>query len=178
MDLSATNYRVNIGSPRVEWVARGNRRCLEFWFDAHLSSIGAERAIEAWRAAFESRPNERITVVWHCLKMKGYDTEARSQWTATLKDLKGQIESIWLVTDSKFIRMGATVMGMLSSLDIQTVKLFGWVESIRNRSPRTLINKNQYSCMVEERVKFLIQVYHWKQSITDDAFLHWNSNNN
>ncbi len=70
-----------------------------------------------------------MVLVWHCLKMKGYDTEARTQWTNALRELRPQIDAIWLVTDSKFIKMGATVMGMVSSLEIHTVKSTTELES-------------------------------------------------
>ncbi len=53
--------------------------------------------------------------------MKGYDSAARVQWTEALKEMKPQIDTIWLITNSTIIRMGAYVMGMVSSLDIKVV---------------------------------------------------------
>ena len=63
-----------------------------------------------------------IVLVWDCLRMKGYEKGARQLWTAALKKVKPRIESIWLVTNSTLIGMGAAVMSMMSGLSIKTVK--------------------------------------------------------
>jgi hypothetical protein len=64
---------------------------------------------------------KHITLIWNCQEMTSYDTAARIQWQQTLKDLSDQIETIWLITDSRMIRMGAAVMALFSSLNIKPV---------------------------------------------------------
>ena len=53
--------------------------------------------------------------------MKCYESGARKKWTNALFEMKPQIGTIWLISDSALIRMGATVMGMATSLNIRTV---------------------------------------------------------
>ena len=68
------------------------------------------------------RTGEKIALVWHCQKMKGYEPMARSLWQRTIKDLKDQIDSIWLITDSALIKAGATLISFFTKLDIKVVK--------------------------------------------------------
>ena len=53
--------------------------------------------------------------------MKGYESAARAKWTDALKEMKPQIGTIWLISDSALIRMGASVMSMLSSINIKAI---------------------------------------------------------
>ncbi len=53
--------------------------------------------------------------------MRGYETGARTKWTEALNEMKSQIGKIWLISDSAFIRMGASVMAMFTSLEINPV---------------------------------------------------------
>jgi phosphopantetheine adenylyltransferase len=54
--------------------------------------------------------------------MGGYDTEARLQWQKTLKELENQIDTVWLITQSSLIKMGASVMSLFTKLKIQVVR--------------------------------------------------------
>ena len=54
--------------------------------------------------------------------MIGYETGARTQWTAALKEMKPQIGKIWLISESSFIRIGGAVMAVVTSLDIKPVR--------------------------------------------------------
>ena len=74
-----------------------------------------------WKEAFQSRPDDKITIVWECLNMTGYETQARIQWQETLKELQPQIKDIWLISDSNLIKTGARVMSVFTSLNIHIV---------------------------------------------------------
>lgn len=108
-------------NPRIDWAAVSARQCLRFTFGERLTTREAELAIAEWREAFLSKKDEAIILIWDCRKMKGYDSAARSIWTDALKEMKPQIDTIWLITDSTVVRMGAYVMGMLTSLNIKVV---------------------------------------------------------
>ena len=54
--------------------------------------------------------------------MKGYDSDARVKWQSALKEMNTQIDSIWLISDSSIIKMGATMMGLFSSLNVKVIK--------------------------------------------------------
>ena len=108
-------------SPRVEWWSHSGRECLKFTFGETLSAMGAEIAIVQWEMAFESAAHKPVVLIWDCRVMKGYDSEARTKWTKALKEMKADIGAIWLITSSTRIKMGAAVMGMLSSIKIHTI---------------------------------------------------------
>ncbi len=114
---------MTIEQPRIEWSKKSGRQCLKFTFGENLTARDAATAIVKWKAAFESKKDEKkIVLVWDCVKMKEYESDARTQWVGALKEMKPRIDSIWLITDSVLIGMGASVMGMLSSINIKTVK--------------------------------------------------------
>ena len=120
-------------NPEIAWRTLGSRACLKFTFNGHLTVADTERAILEWRRAFHSMEYDTITIIWDCLKMEGYDHKARSEWTHALVDMKAQIAAVWLITKSPIIKMGATVMGMFSGLNIQIVK--SEADIPQNRTP-------------------------------------------
>ena len=91
------------------------------FFGEKLTANEARVAIEEWREAFASKIGQSVILIWDCRKMKGYESEARTIWTGALKEMKSQIATIWLISDSTIIKMGASVMGMLCSIKIKAV---------------------------------------------------------
>lgn len=106
---------------KIEWVQKLSKTCLKFVFGERLTSKEAERAIIKWRTEFQSKPDKSINIIWDCRRMKGYDSEAREKWTYALKEMKSQIDTIWLITESSIIKMGASLMSLFSTLDIKVV---------------------------------------------------------
>ena len=113
---------IETNTPKIEWDNRHGTPCLRFTFSQRLSEQGARAAIAEWRRAFDAVPFGKIVLLWDCREMSGYDSEARIQWQETLKELKPRIKTIWLITDSSLIRMGASVMSLFSSLTIKAVR--------------------------------------------------------
>ena len=109
-------------NPKIEWTQKSGKACLKFVFGEKLTLKEAEIAIHEWRDAFQSQNDAAIILIWDYRKMKGYETEARGKWTDALKEMKSQIDTIWLITESMVIKMGASVMGMLTPLNIKTVR--------------------------------------------------------
>jgi len=109
-------------APKIEWERRGKSPCLRFTFGAHLGEHGAREAIAEWRRLFETAPPGKVALIWDCREMKGYDSAARTIWQETLKELRDQIGTIFLISDSAMIRMGASVMSLFSSLEIKPVR--------------------------------------------------------
>ena len=108
-------------NPKVEWVQKAGKNCLKFTFQESFKEQDAKAAIEKWREALATRPGERIVHIWDCLGMEDYDQSARTKWSETCKDLKDQIDVIWVVTNSLLIKMGATVISVFTSLNIKVV---------------------------------------------------------
>ena len=60
--------------------------------------------------------------------MKGYDPEARNICQKAIRDLKPQIENIWVVTNSSLIKMGTMDMGMFVSYKLKVVESFNEIK--------------------------------------------------
>jgi len=112
-------------NPQIEWCQKSGQECLKFIFGERLTEKEADVAISAWKDAFQSKKDKAITLIWDCKHMKGYETKARDKWTKALKEMKAQIASIWLISDSAIIRMGASVMGLIGDLKIRPISSEG-----------------------------------------------------
>lgn len=108
-------------NPRMEWVQKSGKSCLKFTFQGSFGEQDAKTAIAKWRQELATRPGERIIHIWDCLAMKDYEQQARAMWSETCKELKDQIDVIWVVTNSLLIKMGATVISVFTSLNIRVV---------------------------------------------------------
>ena len=105
----------------IERVAYPHDNCLKFIFRNEFTKDQAEEGIEIWKKVFHSKPDEKFTLIWHCLEMKGYEPSSRRLWQQAMKELKAQIECIWLVSNSKVIKYGASLMSLFTSFEIKTV---------------------------------------------------------
>ena len=105
-------------NPYIEWAQVKNRECLKFTFREKLTKNDAERAIEQWKQLFDKKKDEKITLVWDCHEMTGYEPLARMKWQKAMKELQNQINDIWLVSDSEEIQAGAKMMALFTSMDI------------------------------------------------------------
>jgi len=108
-------------NPKMEWIQKSGKNCLKFTFQESFKEQDAKIAVQKWREALASHPQERVVHIWDCLAMKDYEQQARSIWSETCKDLKGQIDTIWVITNSLLIKMGATVISVFTSLNIRVV---------------------------------------------------------
>ena len=81
----------------------------------------ASKAVLKWEEAFSKSSMERIVIVWDCLKMTGYDHEARNLWQHAMNRLKNRIDCIWLITHSAVIKIGARVLSVMSGFRILIV---------------------------------------------------------
>ncbi len=108
--------------PIVEWKRGTLYPALVFRFGKHLRTDDALIAIEEWRREFASKPGQTIDLIWEASEMAAYEGGARRAWQLALKEMRDQIGTVWLVSQSAVIRMGASVMSTFSSLDIKTVR--------------------------------------------------------
>jgi hypothetical protein len=87
-----------------------------------LTTVDAYETIKRWREHFAAQPGQPICMIWDASEMAGYQSDARKLWQSAMKEMKGQIGTIWLITQSPIIRMGARMMSTFSSLDIMVVR--------------------------------------------------------
>lgn len=108
-------------NPIIEWSETSGRECLKFTFGENLSAEEAVEAIAEWKRCISEKANKPIVLIWDCRKMARYETAARDRWTAALKEMKKDIESVWLITDNLFIRFGAFIMSTLCAVKINVI---------------------------------------------------------
>jgi hypothetical protein len=109
-------------NPIIEWCKKAEKHCLKFIFKEGLTEQDADAAIARWRQNIQTAEEKSIVLIWDCRKMKGYDSAARVKWTEALKQFKSRIETIWLISESPIVRMGASVMGLALSVKIKAIK--------------------------------------------------------
>ncbi len=108
-------------NPEIELVNFKGEDCLKFTFNGHLSTEDAEYAVTEWKEYFETTGNEKVVVIWDSINMTGFDLKAQKIWQKELKELKGQIKCVWLITNSKIIRAGARLMSAFTSYCLKVV---------------------------------------------------------
>jgi hypothetical protein len=116
-------------NPKIEWSVIGLKPCLKFTFKEALTGEDAKIAVAEWRQAFQSRMNSPIVLVWDCRQLKKYESAAKAKWTEALKELKPQIQTIWLVSESPLIRMGASMLALATSIPIKPVSSEGKISA-------------------------------------------------
>lgn len=112
---------MNSSNPIIEWSKKSGQDCLKFTFGEKLTLEEAGRAIQEWKNAFLTKSGTSVILIWDCSVMKHYDNDAKKIWMNALNDMKSQITSIWLITDSPFIKMGALIMGAFCAHKINAV---------------------------------------------------------
>lgn len=105
----------------IKWETIRKKEFLKFTFTGTLSHHDAAKASGTWAEIFRDRSTLKMNVIFNCTDMKDYDPFARITWQKTISDLKGQINEIWVISDSKIIRAGAAIMGMFTSFNLRTV---------------------------------------------------------
>lgn len=108
-------------NPAIEWIKKSGKDCLKFTFNGKFSEKDAVASTEKWRQIFSTKKQEKIILIWDCLNMNDYDQQARTLWQVACKDMKDQIQIIWVLTNSILIRMGASVISVFTSLKIKVV---------------------------------------------------------
>lgn len=96
---------------------------LQFDFPDHLSEKMADAAIQLWKIEkTRAINNGKADLIFNCIEMVGFDTEARRKWQATLKELKSETGEIWVVSESIFILGAAKTMGILAGYQVKVTR--------------------------------------------------------
>lgn len=105
----------------INFVSKNNKEYLQFDFPSHLDEASAANAAKPWNEKMKAS-SSKISLIYNCAKMNGFDTNARRIWQNTMKQYKNQIHVIWLVCDNTFIRGAAKTMGILTGFPIKVTK--------------------------------------------------------
>ncbi len=106
----------------AELVQLNGEDCLKFTFKGHFTEEDAEFGVNEWKEFFESAGNEKVVIIWDSKQMAGFDNKARVVWQQAIKELKKQIDCVWLISDSSVIRAGAKMMSAFTSFSLKAVK--------------------------------------------------------
>lgn len=99
-----------------------NEELLKFTFNGEFKEEDAIEGVKEWKELFASAGSEKLCIIWDCVNMTGFESKARIAWQHAIKDLKNQINCVWLITDSKIIRTGAKLMNTFTSFKLKVVK--------------------------------------------------------
>ncbi|MEJ2543609.1 MAG: hypothetical protein P8Y99_06030 [Calditrichaceae bacterium] len=106
---------------KIEVFKRNEKKYIKFIFSGRLEPNDADTAIIQWKEIFSKDPGIKYIVIWDCVRMQGYDHEARKKWQTALSELEKQIDFIWIITQSTMFKMGAQVMALLTNLNLKVV---------------------------------------------------------
>ena len=105
----------------IELVTFQGEDCLKFTFIGQFTEDDAVFGVSEWKELFASAGDERVIVIWDSKQMTGFENKARVIWQYAIKELKKQIDCVWLISDSKIIRAGAKVMSAFTSFNLKVV---------------------------------------------------------
>lgn len=106
---------------KIETFDKSDKSYIKFTFSGRLEPSDAENAIRNWKKIFSENPDNKYIIIWDCLYMTGYDHDARVKWQSALSEMKNQIDYIWIITQSKIFKMGASVMALLTDIKLKVV---------------------------------------------------------
>lgn len=94
-----------------------------FDFPNHLDEKAAGIAIKLWKEEAQKIINQgKIDLIFNCLQMRSFETEARKKWQSTLKEQKNELGQIWVVCENVFILGAAKTMGLMSGYSIKVTR--------------------------------------------------------
>jgi len=106
---------------KMEWFEKLGMQYGRFHFVQKLTKKAAENAINEWKIKFTEQSTKKITMIWDCTELTDYEPMARIFWQKTLKETQNQIECVWLISDSKIIRAGASIMSLFVNFNMKVM---------------------------------------------------------
>ncbi|NBW35494.1 MAG: hypothetical protein EBR30_10845 [Cytophagia bacterium] len=106
----------------IEQLRRAGKDFLRFTFDGVLTQKEAIALCNVWRKYCYDQPDIRFIIVFNATKMINYEPQARIIFQKSIKELQDNVEKIWVVTDSKIILGGASIMSLVIGIPIRAVR--------------------------------------------------------
>jgi hypothetical protein len=106
---------------KIERINLNNKECLRFNFNGLLNQKEAVSTCNEWVAISSLDKSKKFVIIFNATKMVDYEPMTRAHFQNTMKELKGQIDQIWVISNSSLVRGGAAIMGMLTSFTVRAV---------------------------------------------------------
>ncbi|GCC53459.1 hypothetical protein SanaruYs_37030 [Chryseotalea sanaruensis] len=106
----------------IEPVSRAGKDFLRFNFDGLLTQKKAIELCTEWKKYSLQEPEKSFVIVFNASKMENYEPQARIAFQKCMKEMSKQIDKIWVVTDSKLVLGGASIMSLIVGLPIRAVR--------------------------------------------------------
>ncbi|WP_258100224.1 STAS/SEC14 domain-containing protein [Marinoscillum pacificum] len=83
---------------------------LRFDFKGKFDLATCTEAVNIWQNEFDRLNGGKISIIWDCSQMSGFDIEAQREWVKWMKGLSDQIEKVIVVADNIVIRGAARLI--------------------------------------------------------------------
>jgi hypothetical protein len=88
----------------------------------HLDENSAISLAESLKVKMASVNNNKMSIIWNCETMTGYEPRARYVIQNIIKELKNNINRNYIITTNKIIQSGAMILSIFTSFDMKVVK--------------------------------------------------------
>ncbi len=98
-----------------------SKTAIIFHFEGILTQQKAHEFIKQWQIIFLGNESNKMVVIFDAINMSDYQPMARTLFQKSINELKSQIDSIWVISNSKIVKAGAAIMSIFSSFPITTI---------------------------------------------------------
>lgn len=110
-----------ISSKKIELLNINNTKCIRINFNGLLKYEHSLAICNEWKKIALQNKNIHYNLILNAKDMSNYDPLARATFQKTLTEFKDSIQKIWLITDSKIISGGASLINITTSMPIHMV---------------------------------------------------------
>lgn len=104
------------------------RRCIYVEFEGHVTEDIVESVVERSVKLAKEDSDERITVVWNCLELESYDTEAREACEREITKNSYLMDRIYVISTSLTVLAAAEIIKYFTPLPLTAVSSFEKLE--------------------------------------------------
>lgn len=97
------------------------KNCIRFTIANNLNKQEAIQMCNEWKALAASNASGKYVIIFDAVRMTNYEPMSRIIFQETINALKTQIDAIWVITNSKLISAGASLMSLFTSFKIRSV---------------------------------------------------------
>ncbi len=118
------------------WEERNDKPFIKFAFLGHLNEqLSAEAISKMGRLlAISEKNGEKVSIIWNCEKMTGYESKARLLWQKALKDHIESIDEVWIVTTNPMFKLAAKTMTLLTKYNLKVATTESQIDQVSHKT--------------------------------------------